>query len=136
MDTMDTARLNIKRRREVKGLRQQDMADKLSMSLRSYQSLEIGETKLDLERLGRIAEVLETSMEELLRPEGVYINQQICDTGNGSGFSTGNTYNYSIEKDVLDKLISAKDGENQSLKEEIKFLKEKIDQLLNVIEKK
>jgi len=59
MDIMDTARLNIKRHREIKGLRQQDMADKLSMSLRSYQSLESGETKLDIERLERIAEVLE-----------------------------------------------------------------------------
>lgn len=77
MDIMDAARLNIKREREKKGLRQQDMADRLSMSLRSYQSLEIGETKLDIERLERIAEILETSMEELLRPEGYYIHQEI-----------------------------------------------------------
>jgi transcriptional regulator with XRE-family HTH domain len=39
MDIMDTARLNIKKRRELKGLRQQDMADKLNMNIRSYQHL-------------------------------------------------------------------------------------------------
>jgi transcriptional regulator with XRE-family HTH domain len=138
MDTMDTARLNIKRRREGKGLRQQDMAEKLSMSLRSYQSLEIGETKLDLERLEKISNVLETSMEELLRPEGYYIHQEIHKGGNGPGVNFGNenTYNYGVEKEILDRLVSAKDDEIFLLKEENKYLKEKIDQLLEVVGKK
>jgi transcriptional regulator with XRE-family HTH domain len=147
MDIMDTARLNIKRRREVMGLRQQDIADKLSMSLRSYQSLENGETKLDLERLERIAEVLETSMEELMRSDGVYIHQEVKDGGSGSGFGLSfrneNTYNYGIEKEIVDKLLEAKNGQVQSLmneiktlKEENKYLREKIDQLLDVVEKK
>ncbi|MGV8094708.1 MAG: helix-turn-helix domain-containing protein [Mangrovibacterium sp.] len=138
MDIMDTARLNIKRRREIKGLRQQDMADQLSMSLRSYQSLESGETKLDLERLERIAEILETNMEELLRQDGYYIHQEIKDGGNGPGvnFGSKNTYNYGVEKEIVDKLLAIKDAENQSLKEEIKYLKEKIDQLMEVVGKK
>jgi transcriptional regulator with XRE-family HTH domain len=104
------------------------------MSLRSYQSLEIGETKLDLERLGRIAEVLETSMEELLRPEGVVINQEIKDTATGNS-NNGMVYNYGIGDEMLSKLLAAKDSENQLLRNEIQYLKEKIDQLLNVIEK-
>ncbi len=154
MDIMDTARLNIKRGREIKGLRQQDMADQLSMSLRSYQSLESGETKLDLERLERIAEILETSMEELLRQDGYYIHQEIKEGGNGSGFGLSfrneNTYNYGVEKEIVDKLLEAKDSEisllkdtihvlkedMKSLKEENKYLKEKIDQLMEVVGKK
>lgn len=139
MDIMDTARLNIKRHREIKGLRQQDMADQLSMSLRSYQSLENGETKLDLERLERIAGVLETSMEDLMRQDGIFIHQKIRETGTGSG--TGNIYNnYGVDKEILDKLLAAKDeeikilkDESQSQKEEIKYLKEKIDQLLGLV---
>ena len=142
---MDTARLNIKRHRKIKGLRQQDMADQLSMSLRSYQSLESGETKLDVERLERIAEVLETSIEELLRQEGYYIYQEIKEGGNGPGVNFGNknTYNYGIEKEIVGKLLEAKDGEigllkdeNQTLKEELKYLKEKVDQLLGMVGKK
>ncbi|WP_016775698.1 helix-turn-helix domain-containing protein [Anaerophaga thermohalophila] len=147
MDIMDTARLNIKRHREIKGLRQQDMADKLSMSLRSYQSLESGETKLDIERLERIAEVLETNMEELLRQDGYYIHQEVKEGGNGSGFGLSfrneNTYNYGVEKEIVDKLLEAKDGEmnvlkdeNKMLKEEVKYLQEKVDQLMGMVGKK
>jgi transcriptional regulator with XRE-family HTH domain len=139
MDVMDTARLNIKKHREQKGLRQQDMADRLCMSLRSYQSLENGETKLDVERLGRIAEILETSMEDLLKQEGYYIHQEVKEGGNpGVNFGNDNTYNYGVEKELVDKLIDAKNGEinalkeeNKSLKEEIKYLREKVDQLLS-----
>jgi len=104
METMDTARINIKRRRELKGLLQQDLADKLCMGLRSYQSLESGETKLDLERLEQIASILETSIEEVM----------------------------------LSRLLAAKDSESQALKEivktqaeEIRYLREKLDKLLN-----
>ncbi len=145
MDIMDTARLNIKRRREIKGLRQQDMADKLSMSLRSYQSLESGETKLDIERLERIAEVLETNMEDLLRSEGYYIHQEVKEGGNGPGvnFGNDNTYHYGIDKDIIDRLLSAKDEEIHFLREELKskkeenkYLREKIDQLMEMIGKK
>ena len=131
MDIMDTARLNIKKQREIKGLRQQDVADKLCMSLRSYQSLESGETKLDLERLELLAKTFETTIEELLKNDEMYIHQEIKDGGTGCGFSTmGNVYNYSAEKEIIDKLIAAKDEEIQFLKEENKYLKEKLDQLV------
>lgn len=134
MDIMDTARLNIKRQRETKGLRQQDMAERLSMSLRSYQSLECGETKLDIERLERIAGILETSLEELLRPEGVVIHQEVRD--NAYDNKNGLFYNYGIGEDMLNKLLTAKDSEIQLLKDEVKYLKEKVDQLMGVVGKK
>jgi transcriptional regulator with XRE-family HTH domain len=125
MEIMDTARLNIKKQREIKGLRQQDLADKMSMSLRSYQSLENGETKLDLERLEQIAKILETSMEELLQQEGVVIHQEINEAS-GTGSGTGIFNNYGIEKEVVDMIVEAKDSEINSLKEEIKSLQEEI----------
>ena len=132
MDIMDTARLNIKKHREIKGLRQQDVADKLCMSLRSYQSLESGETKLDLERLELLAKTFETTIEELLKSDSMMVHQEIKDGGTGCGFSTmGNVYNYSAEKEIIDKLIAAKDEEIQFLKEENKYLKEKLDQIVS-----
>lgn len=137
MDIMDTARLNVKKHREIKGLRQQDVADKLCMSLRSYQSLESGETKLDLERLELIAKTLETNIEELLKQEGVVIHQEIKEAS-GTGSGTGIFNNYGIEKDVVDMIVEAKNGEIdslkqeiQSLQEEIKYLREKLDKLIN-----
>jgi transcriptional regulator with XRE-family HTH domain len=131
MDIMDTARFNIKKHREWKGLRQQDLADKLSMNLRSYQNLESGATKLDLERLAQIADVLETTTEDLLRPEGYYIHQEIKEGGNGPGvnFGSENTYNYGIKEELLNRLLAEKD-------EEIRYLKEKVDQLLEMVGKK
>jgi transcriptional regulator with XRE-family HTH domain len=132
MDVMDIARLNIKKNRELKGLRQQDLADQLHMSLRSYQSLECGETKLDLERLEQIAKILETNIEELLRQDAVFINQEIKDGGRGSA-SAGDIYNnYESDRVIWEKLIAAKDSENELLREENKYLKEKLDQLLKI----
>lgn len=131
MEIIDTARLNIKKLRELKGLRQQDLADKLCMGLRSYQSLENGETKLDLERLQQSAKILETSIEELLKIGGICVHREGIGNGTNCIFSTtGNLYHYNIEKEVLDKLISAKESEIQLLKDENKFLREKIEQLL------
>ncbi len=127
MDIMDTARLNIKKHRALKGLRQQDLADKLNMNLRSYQNLESGTTKLDLERLEQIAGILETSTEDLLRPEGIVIHQEVRDNANNS--KNGLFYHYGIEEEMLNRLLAAKD-------EEIRYLKEKVDQLLGLVGKK
>lgn len=134
MDIMDTARFNIKKHRELKGLRQQDLADKLSINLRSYQNLESGATKLDLERLAQIAEVLETTTEDLLRPDGIIIHQEVRD--NASNSKNGLFYHYGLEEEMLNKLFAAKDSEIQLLKDENKYLKEKIDQLLELVGKK
>jgi transcriptional regulator with XRE-family HTH domain len=144
MDIMDTARLNIKKRRELKGLRQQDMADKLCMNIRSYQNLESGNTRLDIERLEKIAGVLETNIEELLKTGEYYIHQEVNDTGSTSGFSTtGDVYNYEAKQEIMDELLAAKDGEInlqreeiQTLKDEVKYLKEKIDQFMELLGKK
>lgn len=133
MDIMDTARLNIKRRREIKGLRQQDMAEKLNMNIRSYQNLEGGSTKLDLERLGQLAEILETTIEELLKQEGLYIHQEINEIkDSGSGF----VYHQEISNALIEKVIAAKESENQALKEEIRYLQEKVNQFIEMIGKK
>jgi transcriptional regulator with XRE-family HTH domain len=135
MDIMDTARFNIKKRRELKGLRQQDMADKLCMNVRSYQNLESGNTRLDIERLEQIAGVLETSIEELLKSEGFYIYQEIKESS-GSGvryFGSENTYHDGVDKEIVNKLLEVKDAENQSLKDEIRYLKEKVDELMKIV---
>lgn len=133
MDIMDTARLNIKKRREQKGLRQQDVADRLNMNLRSYQNLESGVTKLDVERLAQLADVLEAPIEELLKQEGVYIHQEIQEIKDaGSGF----VYYQEVSGKLFEKLLNAKETEIQQLIDENKYLKEKIDQLMVMLGKK
>jgi len=48
----------IRTARKRKGLRQIDMAEKLSINLLAYQRLERGVTKLDVDRLIKITEIL------------------------------------------------------------------------------
>ncbi len=57
--------------REQKKLRHEDMAERLGISPSTYQRLESGETKMDVERLQKIAEVLEVSPDELLNSEPI-----------------------------------------------------------------
>lgn len=65
----------IKKLREQSDLTQQEMADKLNMHLKTWQKVENGITKLDIERLQLIAEVLETTVEDLINvDDSVYIN--------------------------------------------------------------
>lgn len=134
----------IKKLREQSEITQQEMADKLNMHLKTWQKIEHGITKLDLERLQQIANVLETNIEDLINVEdSVYINA-IKD--NDVGFNNSAvTINHKSEeeKDLYERLIAEKDKiigdkntEIQTLRDEIKFWREKNDQLIGVIGKK
>jgi hypothetical protein len=63
-----------------------------------------------LERLEEIAGILETPLEDLLRQDSVYIHQKVKEAS-GSGFGTGDIYNYGIEKEMVNKLIDTKNDE-------------------------
>jgi len=78
-------RTNIKRVREDKGYSQSQMAEKLHMDERNYKRIENGEKKImDLDMLGRIAEVLDTDWAELVSGEVVNIeNNDVHDNQNG-----------------------------------------------------
>ncbi len=62
----DEVRQNIKRMRDFKGLSPEQMAEHLHISARAYLDIELGATKLDLVRLEKIAEILDTSLDNLL----------------------------------------------------------------------
>ena len=52
--------------RTRKGYSYENMAEELSLSVPAYRKLEIGETKLSVERLFQISMILEVPVEELL----------------------------------------------------------------------
>ncbi len=52
--------------RQVKGIKQFDIAAKLGLSESAYGKIERGETSLTIDRLKEIADVLETSIAELI----------------------------------------------------------------------
>ena len=55
---------NIKKFREEKGLRQEDLAEQLHVTRQAVSNWENGKTQPDLETLQKIAQVLEVSVEE------------------------------------------------------------------------
>lgn len=117
----------IKKFREQSGLTQQEMADKLNMHLKTWQKIENGVTKLDIERLQLIADVLETTIEDLINvDDSVYINA-IKD--NEVGFNNSSvTINHKSEeeKNLYERLIAEKDKIIADKDKEIAFLRELI----------
>ncbi|MGV3761203.1 helix-turn-helix domain-containing protein [Parapedobacter sp.] len=58
--------LKVKRLRKERGLSQAGMADALHIALKTYQNIEGGITRVDIERLGQIANVLDVTLHELV----------------------------------------------------------------------
>lgn len=125
----------IKELRSGKEITQPEMADKLGMSLKTYQNFENGITKLDYERLKAVAELLEVTVEDLINAEdsGVFIAEiKHNSVGyNGSKVVIKNTGSES-EKELYEKIIAEKD-------ERIKLLtsiNEKYERLIEMLQKK
>ena len=57
---------NIRAKRRSKGLTQEEMADKLTMSVNGYGDIERGLSDIKLSRLEQIAELLDVELSELL----------------------------------------------------------------------
>ena len=120
---MDNIVSNIKRIREQKGYSQEYMAIQLDMKQASYSRLESRESKLTLDRLQEIANILETDVSTLLDSSKVTIQSQ---TNNEGSFGyVENLFNEN--KETTKKLIQTLENENQHLKKEIEFLQSLIN---------
>ena len=64
----------IKLLRQLKGWTQEDMANKLEISLNSYGAIERGDTNVNLSRLQDISDALEVGIAELFNNEKNFIN--------------------------------------------------------------
>ena len=101
--------------RSKKGYTYENMAHELDITPASYRKIEIGETKLTVERLFKIAEILKESVSNLLEVDGNVFNQ----TNNEN---SGNQYQQKIEnfyhenKEVYEKLLKSKDEQIELLK--------------------
>jgi transcriptional regulator with XRE-family HTH domain len=113
----------IKMLRSQNGLTQQEMADKMNMHLKTWQKIENGVTKLDIDRLKQIAEVLETTIEDLINvEEGVYINEI---KNNDVGFNNSTItiqHKSEIESHLYERLLTEKDLKIQNMEKEISRL--------------
>jgi DNA-binding helix-turn-helix protein len=128
----------IRRIRESKEWSQEQMAEKLNMSLNGYAKIERGETKLYLDKLEQIAQILDIDVVELIQSGEKNICFQI-ESPLGSVYQGGGETQMLIEierlklelsharekEGLLDKLLTQKDDEILTLKNTLKMLSNK-----------
>lgn len=104
----------IKRLREDKNYSQDYLAQKLGITQKAYSKIETNQTRLSVDNLLRISEVLETSINKILDIDGgtVYNNYS---THHGEGIVINKTTSDKII-DLYDRLLKAKDDEIEALK--------------------
>ena len=133
----DTVSVNekIRKVRESKAWSQEQMAEKLNMSLNGYAKIERGETKLYLDKLEQIAQVFDIDVVELMQSDGKNICFQI-ESPLGSVYQGGGETQMLIEierlklelsharekESLLTKMLDQKDSEIQALKDLLKMV--------------
>lgn len=119
----------IAQQRNKKGYTYENMAHELDITPAAYRKIETGETKLSVERLMKISEILDEDLSNLLDINNKNTIHSLSNEGNGNGYVEiiNNDYKDIIKdiKEAYDKLIQSKDDQIVMLKEQISFLKEK-----------
>ncbi len=114
--------------RESKHWSQEDMAEKLKMSVNGYAKIERGETKAYNPHLERIAEVLDMELMELMPVS----DRQIClisgdNTNNGHNVIIGASMEIAFEIQKLQLTNTHKDETIEHLKQDIVRLTEMLE---------
>lgn len=115
----------IRRFREEKGFSQEYMALELEISQASYARLESQESRLDVQRLIRIAKILQVHFAQLIGEEPQNIFHQNNEKSNQVNGFVQNLYQESQE--TIQKLIDSKDETITKLEAEIIFLRKIVE---------
>jgi len=107
-----------------KGYSYENMAEELHLSVPAYRKLEIGETKLSVERLFQISVILEIPLSELLDIDDEHMVQN--NYHNDTVYQQKIEHFYQENKEITEQLIRAKDELILQLQKEVEFLKTKI----------
>jgi len=125
----------IRKIREAKDWSQEQMAEKLNMSLNGYAKIERGESKIYLDKLEQIAQVFDIDVIELMQSDGKNICFQI-ESPLGSVYQGGGETQMLIEierlklelshsrekESLLTKMLEQKDSEIRALKDLLKMV--------------
>jgi transcriptional regulator with XRE-family HTH domain len=83
------------------------MVDELSITPAAYRKIEIGETKLTVERLFKIAEIFEIPLVELLELDKEVFQQ--TNNESSTGYQQKIAHFYQENKEVYERLLQSKD---------------------------
>lgn len=129
----------IRTMRQINQWTQEDMADKLNISVNGYAKLENGKTKLNLEKLQKIAQIFNIDLIELISSKERTFIGLIGDNNHNSSNYLGTNEELALENEKLklvilhkeellqskSELITKLTDENNALKEIIELLKKK-----------
>ena len=107
--------------RNKKGYTYENMAVELDPTTAAYRKIETGETKLTLERLFKISDILEVPVGELLAIEKS-VNQQV-NNGNSNVYNQKIDHFYQENREITEQLNKAKDELIAQLKQENEYLR-------------
>ena len=111
--------------RESNNLSQEEMADKLNMSVNGYSKIERGKTKTYIPKLEQIAKVFDVHLFELMADDrNVYL---ITDNSNHGCNVIGSSAEIGFEIQKLHMTINHKDETIEQLRTEISLLKDVIE---------
>jgi transcriptional regulator with XRE-family HTH domain len=107
--------------RTKKGYTYENMAHELSMTPAAYRKIEIGETKLTVERLLKISEILKAPLPDLLEIGNDVFQQTNNESATGYLQKIKNYYHEN--KEITQCLVESLNNEIAHLKGEIEFLR-------------
>ena len=109
--------------RELRGLSQENMANRLGIAQNTYSKYETNQSKISAETLEKIAEILEVSPLDLMSQQPAIINFQ---PNQGTQQSIAHADNViTNEKELYVQMLAAKDAEIERLQSIIEKLLEK-----------
>lgn len=119
--------------RECKNLSQEDMAERMNMTVSGYGKLERGETKMYVETLVKIAQALDTDLKDLLAVEGkapIYVqDSDISQSPIQSNYNYYSSYYYVGSDEKAEHLISQLKHLNDLLLEKQLLIQQQAEQL-------
>ncbi|RZK10540.1 MAG: XRE family transcriptional regulator [Flavobacterium sp.] len=113
----------IKTIRELRGFSQEYMASELGIAQNSYSKIETNQIKLTADTLQKISEILCVSIQDIMSHYPVLVNFDFVNDKRNKGMQEKLP---SLDKDLVEKLIAAKDNE-------IHYLRELVNGLLKEI---
>jgi transcriptional regulator with XRE-family HTH domain len=116
---------NIRRIREIKNLTQEAVAELAGMSVSAFGNIERGDTDVNFRKLADIAEALQVKEEEIVTFGATTYNNTVHNHENSTNpgqsiGSIGTSNTYTIDKDLLDKMLKDKDEEIAYLREQVR----------------
>lgn len=113
----------IRKIRSVKGFSQDYVADLLNISQSAYSDIEKNKSKIDIKRLQKIADIFEVNIDDIISfDENQVFNNTFYEKSNGF---------FNVEKvitETFDKERISYQEQVKSLKEEIVYLRKKLDE--------